>query len=234
MKFIQDVLKQPEQDDVLIRYMDQWKYDSIVKEGLVFTKVSHQSDSFDGIMFYDDSGYASFNNNHHKNGYRSCCYISCWTLDNQPSLEKFNEYCREKDKTRYAIKTTYKKLTNFCINQCKEINGNYLFSRTFFIIYGKVEYIYYKQIKNTGIKPWDNGLSVKVFFYKDKEKYEHESEFRILLLLSSAKLKPNDNNYIIDSYRGHDKIKCIYGEKPDFIDSIYECSPEGKIREIEF
>lgn len=232
MKYIQDNLLQPQHDDILIRYMDKRKYESIVERGLVFSQVAGQSDPHDGTMFHDDSGFARFNNNYHENSYRSNNYISCWTLDKEPMLEKFNEYCKNINEPKYALKTTYSRLINFCKQKCYIVNGNHIFLQTYTLLYGKVEYINFEETLMADVKPWDNGLMGRVFFYKDK-KYKFENEFRLLLLLSSAKITPSNYNYIVESGKAAVGIQSMYGEKPDFIDSVYVCSTDGVIHKID-
>jgi len=232
MNYIQEKLKQPGKDAVLIRYMGKKDYyDSILDFGLVFSPVSKQSDIHDGKMLYDNSEYAKFNNNIDVNGIRSWTYISCWTLDVLPTLVKFNRYCAERDKNRYAIKTSYRKLIDFCIKNSQFKNGNCMVKRNFFY-YGKVDYYYRKELEKSITKPWDEGYPQIAYFLKDSFFYP-ENEFRLLLYPDSAYNIPCDDNYIIDGVKEYKiDIKNIYGEKHEFIESVYECTTDGKINEI--
>lgn len=222
MEWMQKELRQPNIEAKLIRYMDEWKFELMKEEGVPFTQVSSQSDIYDGMMIGDNGGYARFNNNRNERGYRSFNYISCWTLDNEPTLEKIRFYCDDHNKPRYAVMTSYQKLVGFCKDHIRYDKSHMLLMGNYFL-YGKVEYC---ECSTYNEKPWQAGKSQLSYFMKRK-KYESENEFRLLLFPARGISIPYEGNYIMSSEIKPPICTPLYGELQDFAETVYKLNPRS-------
>lgn len=190
-------VSKPQDSQKLYRYMDKWKYESLLTDGLAFTNAMLQEDKNDCRNHHIEDGYVKA-----CNALRKYMLISCWTMDdfNEENVNnKFNEYCSFKDKdgikdcnVGYIVETTVKKLNDFINRKCL-INNVFTSLKTYIkycIRTGIVKYVDTKSFNNIKCSKAD------VFpFEKDKE-YELENEYRLFLQRSGL--------FVYD-----DKLKCL-------------------------
>ena len=212
-------IQQPDDDKVLYRYMDKWKFDSLLENGLAFTNVMNQSDKNDSKNNYEEDGYTKIDNQD-----RQFKLVCCWTLDENYSEEKIIKYCsfKRKDEKKecdvaYVLETKFEKLVSFTEGHCRKKNifltlnddggANYNFR------YGNSEYIDINYLKN---KKCEKGGITE--FQKDLE-FEDENEFRLILVRGSAMYVNGKNIHNVD-YRP--VVEWMRGNPKDYLINVYE------------
>lgn len=230
MKFIQDELEQPLKDILLIRYMDEWKYKSMKKDGLAFTQLSNQYDSEDGIVVNDNSGLARMLSNREHGSFRDNCYISCWAMDDFIKEDRFNEYCKWKDydgnysKYAYAITIKYSNLIQFAKSKCSNKNGNYYTSmRSHSLNWGIIKY---HNFDNKDLESPIHPIYMQTSLFIKHTKWSHENEFRISLTKSGGVFIPQNNNYKL--LGKPDSIKFMSRFTNTNVEAIYRFDKETK------
>lgn len=219
MYWVQENLEQPDIGANLIRYMDEWKLKSFLEQGICFTQVFMQEDNFDGTS-WTNNGLGRFMNNfyhcNNKSNYRQNCYISCWTIQDLVSEDKFTTYCKFKYKSKksdygYAVSISNDKLIDFIKSGCDNVNGS-LVNSGYFVNWGKILYKSNDDMKPIATKAGHQEIET---FYK-KKNFETENEFRVKLTLASHKSVPVNGNYLIE--KNAEKVHFVSGSNlPKFI-----------------
>lgn len=216
MKIDEFGIEQPHDDKILLRYMDKWKFDSLLKKGLVFTKAEKQEDKNDCVNLYKDTGYTR-----RENYVRKFKLLSCWTLDKKYCEDKILEYCsftdKENNKSDYAyvVLTTYRKLLEFIELKCGRRKIHKLIFR---IRFGNVKYIDLNTIIGSECNGVDNSP-----FLKDKNLFEHENEFRLFMELGSSVNKYDEQiRTQIPQTDYCQQIEWLQGNPKDFLTDVYE------------
>ena len=215
MYWVQRDLTQPFETATLIRYMDEWKFNSFQQNGLCLTQVFSQEDNNDGRSVRRSGLSRMINNNDYgskdykgkiiqTSNHRQNTFISCWAIDNKPLIEKFNNYCFKKGDQKatnhaYAISINYTDLVTHLKLECKidqYQNIEYQYKhRHYYVTWGKVDYIDLSNKRKIFDASKQFEFEEAELFFKDK-KYGFENEFRIMLSPASMVLIPVDNNYL--------------------------------------
>lgn len=219
-------IKQPNQNKVLYRYMDKWKYDSLKNNGLVFTNAEGQEDKYDCINHYKDDGYTR-----RENYVRKYKYLSCWTMDNKITTDKIFEYCSFTDLKNnscdiaYIVETTCSKLNNYLKMTCGKklcFRGGYIIKK------GIVKYLDLNSIKGKECAGVDDSPFVKDI------KYNRENEYRLLLVLgNSFNIYNKEIRTHTPKFNDSDRIKWIKGNPKDFLTNVYQYNKStNELRQI--
>ncbi|MEX1376176.1 MAG: hypothetical protein AB1Z23_01770 [Eubacteriales bacterium] len=220
----QEIIK-PNKETVLYRYMDKWKYDYLINNGLVFTNAMNQEDEYDCYNHEKSSGYAKV-----WNAWREYMLISCWTMDDfsnmniEEKISKLKQYCKFEDtegvesNLAYVTKTNINKLDELISIKCDNL-GNFtaMPSLTHYaILKNKVEYIDTSSDKENKLILPDNYP-----FYKDIC-YKGENEYRLFIYRAGVFIYDKDlKNYILDSdYKP--TIEVMQGNPADFLTDVFE------------
>ena len=120
-------------------------------------------------------------------------------MEDEPMIERFKEYCfkSSEENIGYAVKVKYGDLISYIKSQCSFEKGNYFFGvlRRYFLNWGKIKYeelTYEEMRKYIADKYTFEDMHT---FYKNKNKFEHENEFRLKLTIAGGVYRPINSNY---------------------------------------
>ncbi len=206
---------QPDNNQILYRYIDKWKYDDLLINGFIYTNAVNQSDPLDCINPYEESGYTKFVNEN-----RDIKLLSCWSIDEEIDINKINDYCTFKTKdgindcnSAYILKTTYGKLVDFVKSWCDEDD---IYGVAYQIRSGIVNYKDFKSINGKQESGFDNSAFIK------SQKFKKENEFRLLIERVSLRCVPDSVSTTYTVEGEAPMIMYLEGESDEFLVEVIE------------
>jgi hypothetical protein len=173
------------------RYMDYWKFESMIKNrSLYFCRSDNFPDKFEGSNAVRNIMLRKFVTKKHGNerterdlsklaeNWKKCMFINCWSIDDYEDWFKWISYikCNE----GIAIQTTYKRLFNSIKRYRNKV-----------ICFGRINYIDYETARITEVSDYS------CFLHKSLE-YRNESELRAILRYCDAVTGDNPDKFMTD------------------------------------